>query len=523
MGAQVVNNYHNDKKKKKKGPDGGEDDDGRRILHDLHTLASIHLSGEALDELTKRFIETLCEDIDRRFPPRDNKDDDDDGDDNEWEILDLCTYVKSTWTHASITALFGSSIHTLWPDIDTWLWDFDAHFQKIVSRMPRFLFPRAYALRDEGLRMCMFWEEEALRAEKEGMISSYKKIEGDNENDGALWDPYWGHRYTRLRAKRMMENGISARGRAGNAISLLWGLNANAIPVAMQVINQSVLNPSSLLTDLLAEISTCQTGPVSFDMSKITTRPKLRSVYLEALRWATASLSPRVVREDCELEGCGYRYRFRANSMVIVHSRTLQMDPATWEIPGRPESDPVRFWAGRFLLDEDGDKDDDTNTNTNSNDGEAERMDEIAEAEAEYIADTTTTVAITSTNNNNSDKPSPVTNERILIKPISLGPKPKSSTKTDTTTPQKQQQQQRLSSLRPYGGGTTLCPGRHFATNEILGGLAALLLRLEIEVIEEELVRNGVPQPDLMKQGGLFPDRPLMVRVRRRRRSRFCT
>lgn len=75
----------------------------------------------------------------------------------------------------------------------------------------------------------------------------------------------------------------------------------------MHVIAQAVLNPSSLLPDLLAEISTCQTGPVSFNMSRITTQPKFRSVYLEALRWATASPSPRVVREDCELEGCGYR------------------------------------------------------------------------------------------------------------------------------------------------------------------------------------------------------------------------
>lgn len=230
MGAQVINHNNNNNKKKKnrnkKDDDDDDDDDGCRILHDLYTLASIHLSGEALEELTNRFIETLCEDIDRRFPPRKNDQNHDDG---GWETIDLPSYIKSTWTHASITALFGSHIHSLWPDIGTWLWDFDAHFQKIVARMPRFLFPGAYALRDEGQRMCMLWEEEALRAEREGEISSsssYKNIEGDDGNgNGALWDPYWGHRYTRLRAKRMMENGISARGRAGNAISLLWGLS----------------------------------------------------------------------------------------------------------------------------------------------------------------------------------------------------------------------------------------------------------------------------------------------------------
>jgi len=62
-----------------------------------------------------------------------------------------------------------------------------------------------------------------------------------------------------------------------------------------------------------------------------------------------------------------------------------------------------------------------------------------------------------------------------------------------------------------------LCPGRHFAINEILGGIAALLLRLEIEILPEELAKNGPPLPGLKKQGGLIPDRGLMVRVRRRK------
>jgi hypothetical protein len=55
------------------------------------------------------------------------------------------------------------------------------------------------------------------------------------------------------------------------------------------------------------------------------------------------------------------------------------------------------------------------------------------------------------------------------------------------------------------------------STIEILGGLAAHILRLEVEVVEEELLKNGRPVPDLSKQGGLFPNRPLMVRIRHRR------
>ena len=53
--------------------------------------------------------------------------------------------------------------------------------------------------------------------------------------------------------------------------------------------------------------------------------------------------------------------------------------------------------------------------------------------------------------------------------------------------------------------------------NEIMGGIAAMMLRLEVEVVPEELERNGMPEPDLSKQAGLFPDRALVVRMRRRR------
>jgi cytochrome P450 len=242
----------------------------------------------------------------------------------------------------------------------------------------------------------------------------------------------------------------------------------------MQVMNQAVLNPT-LLAELRVEIAKSQTGPASFDMGRVTNQPKLKSIYLEALRWATASPSPRIVREDCELG----EYKLKGSSMLIVSSRVLQMDKATWQIPGAPESDPALFWPERFL---DGDKK-----------LEEEREDEVAEAEENAVADVTM----------NGEDGNSKGRKTMNAEPIS-GPKSKET-------------QQRMLALRPFGGGTTLCPGRHFATNEILGGLAALMLRLEVEVVEEELKRIGVPQPNLMKQGGLFPDRPLMVRMRRRR------
>lgn len=244
----------------------------------------------------------------------------------------------------------------------------------------------------------------------------------------------------------------------------------------MQVMNQAVLSPA-LLTSLQAEISSAQTGPSTFNMSSVTTAPKLKSVLLEALRWATASPSPRVVREDCQLG----EYKLVKGSMVIVHSRTLQMDARTWAIDGVPSSAPDMFWAERFL---DGDERE-----------EEHRIEENLEAETAYASETLSS---------KDTRPAPYApKQHKIIEPIS-GPKSKET-------------QQRMLSMRPFGGGTTLCPGRHFATNEILGGLAALLLRLDVRIDEEALAKNGRPVPNLGKQGGLFPDRGLGVWIRRRR------
>jgi ATP-binding cassette subfamily D (ALD) long-chain fatty acid import protein len=151
------------------------------------------------------------------------------------------------------------------------------------------------------------------------------------------------------------------------------------------------------------------------------------------------------------------------------------MDKETWTIPGIPESDPANFWPERFL---DG-----------HHHSEALIVEENAEAEKNYTADIKSK---SSRENKKTAEEKPYVSKSKYI-------------------------QHKMSALRPFGGGTTLCPGRHFAMNEILGGMVAMMLRLEVEVVEEELERRGVPVPDLKKTGGLFPDRPFIVRMRRRR------
>lgn len=68
------------------------------------------------------------------------------------------------------------------------------------------------------------------------------------------------------------------------------------------------------------------------------------------------------------------------------------------------------------------------------------------------------------------------------------------------------------SHYRPFGGGSTLCPGRHFASAEILGLVALLLWRFQILPMEAEW---AMPQPkqDSVVEGVFPPQTDVRVRV----------
>ncbi|KAK1749889.1 cytochrome P450 [Echria macrotheca] len=71
----------------------------------------------------------------------------------------------------------------------------------------------------------------------------------------------------------------------------------------------------------------------------------------------------------------------------------------------------------------------------------------------------------------------------------------------------------------PYGGGITMCPGRHFAKLEIMGTLALLVTQFDIEVVGW-VKHDGSPSDREARNGvGMavyHPDRDLKVRVKRR-------
>jgi len=67
----------------------------------------------------------------------------------------------------------------------------------------------------------------------------------------------------------------------------------------------------------------------------------------------------------------------------------------------------------------------------------------------------------------------------------------------------------------PYGGGQRMCPGRHFAKQEMIATFAMLCTAYDIELRTEEGFK---PEPDLtyFPFGGLPPKGKIPFRIRRR-------
>lgn len=401
---------------------GCEDEDVEKldgtVLARLHKMSMSYLQGTGLDAMTDIFMGTLADGIERFLERKEEY-----GGKSGWIEVDLVQFVKRQWSIASTTSLYGTKLleREGEDEIFRWLWNFDVSVMTLMAKLPDLVASSAARSRDQGLNILTAWERAAKDADRIGEI--------DNEKSEA-WDPYWGLNFCRERGRVAEDEGVSEKGRAAMQVALLWGLNANAIPVATWTILQALAPAnSSILPTVLAEISACRTENGGFNVPKLTAQPQLMALLKESYRWSVSSPGVRVVLHDTVVGP----YTLLKGGTSMVHSRTLQLSPSIWG------NDAHLFSPSRFL------------------------------------------------------------------------PLP------DSSADDKISKVQRLS-MRHFGGGHNLCPGRHFAGNEILGGLAVLLETLEIEVLADRLQMEGVPEVCVSdgKQGGLWPDRGFWVRIRRR-------
>ncbi|KAF3922701.1 hypothetical protein ABW21_db0204983 [Orbilia brochopaga] len=378
-----------------------------KLVHAMY-LRELNPKTPGLDNMTRIFVRELNKELEKHMPKG-----------PEFIEIDLFAWVKKIMFPSSGRALYGTKFR--WTDeLAKNFWHWDSAFLQLFQMYPDFMIPGVRTARQFVMDELIRWRMEV-------------KDLGDKIPDDVIWEENFGTKLVRDRVKLTEEvlPEDEHQAHASIHLSLLWGLEANALPTASWAI-AFVLTTPGVLERLREELVTCVEAPApgsswpTFDVEKLGKLTFLGAFWQEVLRMATSSLSPRMVLEDTEISG----YMFKKGGMIQGLNPVSQLEEEYWG------KDVAVFNPDRWLP---------------------------------YPGEDATAAA-----------------KRI---------------------------REYQAKLRPFGGGVSICPGRHFAGQEILATVAVLSVGLEWEKVE------GSRMPEVNRaffgSGGLPPIGDMRVRVRR--------
>ena len=237
--------------------------------------------------------------------------------------------------------------------------------------------------------------------------------------------------------------------------------NGNSITATFWML-ADIIREASLLTRVRTILESnrikTSTSELDFDYEKLFDDPLLQSIYAETLRLRVANYILRSPEHrNLNLNG----WSIPRNSTMLVSGYHAQMDPKAWSNNDHQTRPVEEFWAERFL--------------------------EFPRSEKE--------------------KP---------LESMALTGDPKGSIKESSDVQGAEfTLEGRTGHWLPYGGGQRTCPGRYFAKQEMISGVAVLLTMFDIEITSStrdfpKLAMKGVGF------GAIPPDRKLPIRMRRR-------
>ena len=289
---------------------------------------------------------------------------------------------------------------------------------------------------------------------------SSSSIRGDDPD----WDSIFGSRYRKRRDAFFSGTEFGdEHSLACVNVALLVATSSNSIPTATWTVLHTLLD-SQLVDRARKEIDPCvtprdgATSHVDFDIEKLTSSPLLQSMFAETMRLRTANLVVRTPRQNIQ----SGPYNFTKGRMIMISAAASSLDPRLWNDGTESEPHPLKtFWADRFLA-----YPHDPHSGPLNHD---RARDKEASVEAKL------------------DGPRFTTN--------GLG-----------------------GEYMPFGGGTSVCPGRHFAKNQVICGLAVLLALFDFELC---VPAGFQPQPNVSYYGfGTMPVKDkIPFRIRRRHQT----
>ncbi|KAI9741289.1 MAG: hypothetical protein M1834_003006 [Cirrosporium novae-zelandiae] len=380
------------------------------------------------------------------------------GSENWTDIPDIYAFIRAEAFRSSILALCGPHILSFNPTFMQDFWEFDYWNVKLFKNFPRWLIPRAYQSRDKLHQSIKAWH---AHANAHYDWPTYP-------TDTSEWEPNFGARVMRARQKCFTGMPLSADAIAAADLGMIWGTMANAIPAICWCIFDILARPA-LLARVRDEITPCLISApddidLKFDIEKLCRIPLLQSIYAEELRLRVAVMVCRSPpKSDFQLAG----WKIRKNAIATMFSWTAARDKEVWNTGNPSTPHPVdEFWEDRFIV---------------------------------YPNDSTSGPLLPNSKAISKPKPKP-----------SIPPSPKNKNSPYFSI------ENMAGAWIPYGGGQNMCPGRHFAKQEIIGSIAMFLTAYDIELTVDD---GWTPQPDMsyFMFGTLPVKGKISARIRRRK------
>jgi hypothetical protein len=258
------------------------------------------------------------------------------------ESRGLYDWLRDRMFTASTTALMGSHLLEMVPNLCEEFWGFDKEMLSFFFQIPAFMMSEAYTRREKILSSLEAWD-----AKMTGLSVDHVAMDPNNDVD---WEPLFGSRLNRARRLHYAERGQNKRSRAGFDLGLLFGLSSNAIPATGWML-MHILNPggdSTLYGRVMEELRTVERSDGSIDVPALISLPLLLSIHHEVLRLYTDVLVSRDLDREMVLplnESGTKTVTLPKNGMIMAPSWLGHHDAGVWS-----EAAPCEeFYAERFL------------------------------------------------------------------------------------------------------------------------------------------------------------------------------